>query len=226
MLPTLRHTRPATALVGLALLAGAARAAETVEFNRDVRPILSGACFRCHGPAARRAGLRLDVRHEAVKPARSGAVPVVAGRPEQSELVRRIFSPDEADVMPPPAAHVTLRPAQKEVLKRWIGQGARYQKHWSFEPPVKADPPRVDGARGNNPVDAFIAARLRGGGLTLSPEADRPTLARRAAFALTGLPPTPAEVDAFVADPSPGAYERLVDRYLASPHYGEEMARH
>jgi len=209
--------------VALACLGPTAQAAEPLQYNRDVRPILTNACFKCHGPAMRKGGVRLDVRDAAVKPVRSGAVPIQPGRPEKSELVRRIFATDAEEMMPPPSAHVVLAAAQKATLQRWIAEGAAYQRHWSFEPPVTSEPPRPGSA---NPIDAFLAARLRREGLKPAAEADRPTLARRVAFALTGLPPTLAEVNAFAADPAPGAYERMVDRYLASKHYGEEMARH
>jgi hypothetical protein len=167
--------------------------------------------------------VRLDLREEAAKPAKSGARPIQSGKPEESELVRRIFATAVEERMPPPSANVVLKPAQKELLKRWIAEGAHYQRHWSFEPPQKVEPSR---SLAGNPIDAFLAGRIQGKGLTASPEADRPTLARRVAFALTGLPPTPAEVDAFTGDRAPGAYERMVERYLRSQHYGEEMARH
>ncbi|MBI3408929.1 MAG: DUF1553 domain-containing protein [Planctomycetes bacterium] len=197
---------------------------EPIQFNRDIRPILTNACFKCHGPAARKAGFRLDLREEATKPAKSGATPIVAAKPEQSALVKRIFATDEDEAMPPPSSHLTLTARQKDFLKKWIAEGAVYQKHWSFESPVRIDLPKS--TKWNNPIDAFIAARLERAGLKISPEADRPTLIRRVAFALTGLPPTITEVDAFVSDKSADAYEKMVDRYLASKHYGEEMARH
>jgi hypothetical protein len=216
-------SRAAGIVVVFAVLGLAARADESVQYNRDVRPILTNACFKCHGPAGRKGGFRLDVRETAVKPARSGAIPIKAGKPGESELVRRIFATDPDEAMPPPSTHVELKPAQKEILKRWIAEGAKYQRHWSFEPPAKVEPPAFGMG---NPIDAFIADRLGREGLPAAPDADRPTLARRVAFALTGLPPTPAEVDTFAADTVPGAYERMVDRYLASKHYGEEMARH
>lgn len=224
MLAYLRAT--VLSAVFLSLGHAAVRADGPLTYNRDVRPILSSACFKCHGPAARKGGFRLDDRDEALRKTRSGTRPIVPGKPAESELIKRIFSDDKDEVMPPPSAHVTLKPAQKEILKRWIAEGAPYQKHWSFETLVKATPPRVDGLTRSNPIDAFIAERLRREGLTATAEADRPTLARRVAFALTGLPPTPAEVDAFVNDRDPDAYAKMVDRYLASPRYGEEMARH
>jgi len=197
--------------------------ADDIQFNRDIRPILTENCFRCHGPAAKKGGLRLDVREDALKPAKSGARPIVDGKPGESELIKRIFSKDVDEVMPPPSSHKTLKPAEKELLKKWIAEGATYQKHWSFESPAKVALPKV-GAK--NPIDAFILDRLKREGLTMSPEADRATLIRRVSFAVTGLPPTLAEVDAYLADKSPDAYEKMVDRYLQSPRYGEEMARH
>jgi hypothetical protein len=206
----------------------AARADE-VQFNRDVRPILSDKCFACHGLDAkhRKAKLRLDTPEGAFGE-RKGRRAVVAGDISKSELWARITTNDEADIMPPPDSHKKITPAEREILKKWIEQGAKYQKHWSFEPLQKPEVPRpaVATATVRNPIDAFILARLDRQKLQVAAEADRPTLIRRAAFALTGLPPTPDEVAGFVADPSADAYEKVVDRYLASPRYGEEMARH
>ncbi|MFO0797809.1 MAG: PSD1 and planctomycete cytochrome C domain-containing protein [Gemmataceae bacterium] len=206
----------------LLLAATAARADEPVEFNRDVRPILSDACFSCHGfdAKARKAGLRLDTPEGAFRQ-RKGTVPIKAGDLKASEVWERVTSADPDAVMPPPHTNKKLTAAQRDTLKRWIEQGAKYQKHWAFEPVRRAAVPP-----GGHPVDAMLAARMTKAGLTPTPEADRPTLIRRVAFALTGLPPTVAEVDAYLADAAPGAYERMVDRYLASPRYGEEMARH
>lgn len=199
-----------------------------VRFNRDIRPILSDACFPCHGPGTQEADLRLDVREMATVPAGSGMTPIVAGDADSSELIRRVFSDDESEHMPPVDSKKTLTDEQKELLRHWVNQSAHYEKHWSFEPPVRVPVPDVPNARGaiRNPVDAFIAQRLAREGLTLSPEADRPTLIRRVAFTLTGLPPTPDEVDRFVNDIAPDAYERMVEQYLASSRFGEEMARH
>ncbi|MEI7686814.1 MAG: PSD1 and planctomycete cytochrome C domain-containing protein [Planctomycetota bacterium] len=212
------------ALVMAALTAADVRGAdEPVSYNRDIRPLLSDNCFACHGPATKKAGLRLDVFGDASKPARSGRVPIVPGKPGESEVIARIFAADKDAVMPPPGSHKTLKAHEKALLKTWIAQGAVYQKHWSFEPPQKVAAP----ANGfSNPIDAFIVARLQKEKLKLAPEADRPTLIRRVAFALTGLPPTLAEVEAYLADSSPRAYEAMVDRYLESKHFGEEMARH
>ncbi len=218
MTPTTR-----TLLLASIVFSPVAAAHADVEYNRDVRPILTENCFQCHGPAAKKGGFRLDLGDEAIKPAKSGARPIVEGKPGESALVQRIFSTDAEELMPPASSHKTLKEEQKELLKKWIAQGAKYQKHWSFEPPVKVALPKVDA---KNPIDAFIIDRLKREGLTLMPEADRPTLIRRVSFALTGLPPTIAEVDAFLADQSPDAYEKMVDLYLGSKHYGEEMARH
>ncbi|MSU48060.1 MAG: DUF1553 domain-containing protein, partial [Opitutus sp.] len=200
---------------------------DEIKFNRDIRPILSETCFQCHGPDAnaRKAKLRLDRREEALRPAKSGEIPIIPGKPEESEIIRRLFATDEDDVMPPPAAHKTISRAQKELIKRWVTQGARYETHWAFTPPTRAALPALrQKSWPRNPVDHFILARLETEKLSPSPEADRFTLIRRVSLDLTGLPPSPAEVDAFIADRSPNAYEKVVDRLLASPHFGERMA--
>ncbi len=220
-------------IVGAAIVltgSGSARAAtpQEVRFNRDIRPIMSDTCFKCHGPGTRKAGLRLDLRDKALKQTESGATPIVPGKPDESEVVRRVLSTDQDEIMPPPGSHKTLTAEQKALIRLWVAQGAPYEKHWAFQPPMKVEPPRV--AEGvscvRNPIDAFVTDRLRREGLTMAPEADRPTLIRRVAFAVTGLPPTPSEVDAFLGDTAPDAYEKMVDRFLASQRYGEEMARH
>jgi hypothetical protein len=189
---------------------------EAVSFNRDIRPILSDNCFYCHGPDAshRQADLRLDLRDEAL-----AAQAIVPGKPAESSIVSRINSTDPDELMPPPESHKKLDAKQKALLTRWIEEGAEYQKHWAYEPPVKAAVPA-----GAKAVDHLVRQRLAKLGLEPSPEADRRTLVRRLSFDLTGLPPTPAEVEAFVADPSPDAYGKLVERLLSSPHYGERMA--
>ncbi|GIW92753.1 MAG: peptidyl-prolyl cis-trans isomerase [Pirellulaceae bacterium] len=202
-----------------------ARAEEPVSFNRDIRPIMSDTCFKCHGPATQEAGLRLDSPEHALKPTDSGVVPIVPGDPEKSEVIRRIFSDDPDVQMPPPSSHKTLTDAQKQLIRRWIAEGAQYQPHWAFIAPVRVTVPAVAG-QGVNPVDAFLLEKLHKQGLDFSPEADRYTLIRRLAFTLTGLPPTLDEVERFVRDTRPDAYERMVDYYLASPAFGEEMARH
>jgi hypothetical protein len=209
-------------------LGGAAGAAEPVDFNRQIRPILSAHCFKCHGPdeGTREAGLRLDVREAAIKPADSGEMAVVAGKPAASELVRRILADDADSLMPPPAANKPLSAEQKALLQTWIEQGAQYAPHWAFVPPVRPALPSVKQVDWpHNEVDYFILAKLEAAGLKPSPMADKYTLVRRAYLDLIGLPPTPAEADAFVNDPDPRAYERLIDRLLQSPHYGERWAR-
>jgi hypothetical protein len=213
---------------GAVLLWGTAVRADDVplEFNRDVRPILSENCFACHGfdAAAREADLRLDVAESALED-RGGYAALVPGDLEASEAWRRITSDDESEVMPPVDSHRELSAEQKEILRRWIAEGAEYEKHWSFIPPVKAELPQVsDAAWVQNEIDRFVMARLDAEGLKPSPEADRRMLIRRLSFDLTGLPPSADEVEAFVNDQSPDAYERLVDRLLASPYFGERMA--
>ena len=187
-----------------------------VLFNRDIRPILTDNCLQCHGPDKnhREGDLRLDVREEAL--AREAIKP---GKPEESELVARIFSSDPVMLMPPAKSNKSLTAEQKELLKRWIAEGAEYQGHWAYLPPVKPAVPA-----GANGVDHLVGQRLGKLGLKPSPEADRRTLARRLYFDLLGLPPKPEEVDAFAADAAPDAYDRLVEKLLASPHYGERMA--
>ncbi len=198
------------------LWAAAVASSAPVSFNRDIRPILSDNCFYCHGPDAshRQADLRLDIRDDAVA---AGAI--VPGKPAESTLVSRINATDSGELMPPPESHKKLDAKQKELLGRWIDEGAEYQKHWAYEQPVKVAVPA-----GTNGVDHLVRKRLAEIGLKPSAEADRRTLIRRLSFDLLGLPPTPDEVAAFVADTRPDAYVILVDRLLASPHYGEKMA--
>jgi hypothetical protein len=207
----------------------AAPAASNIEYNRDVRPVLSENCFACHGPdsAARKAGLRLDRFEEAVLPRKDSQPAIVPGKPEASEVVRRILATDPDDVMPPAKTHKTLTAQQKDLLKSWIAGGAKYQAHWSLIPPQRPELPKVRNRRWvRNPIDNFVMARLEQEGLKPALEADRRTLARRVSLDLTGLPPTPAVVEAFVKDSSRGAYEKLVDCLLASPQYGEHRARY
>jgi hypothetical protein len=204
-----------------------AERATELQFNRDIRPILSENCFYCHGQDAnkRKASLRLDDRDVATKPAESDEIAIVPGDPAKSALVSRIFSTDEHDQMPPPKSNRILTAAQKKTLKQWVAQGAKYQKHWAYVAPVRPDLPPVQKSEWvRNPIDRFVLAKLESVGLQPSPEVDRPALIRRLSLDLIGLPPTPKEVDAFVADSSPDAYEHVVDRLLASPHYGERMA--
>ncbi len=224
---------PVALVAALALLAAARPSAAVaaggaVDFNREVRPILSQNCFKCHGidDKGRKGKLRLDVREGALAAGKSGDAAVVPGKADGSELIRRVFAHDPDEVMPPASTKVKLSDAQKDVLRRWVNEGANYQPHWAFEAPVQAPLPAVqkkDWPR--NAIDAFVLARLEKEGLSPSAEADRYTLVRRLSLDLIGLPPTPAEADAFVNDSSPDAYEKLVDRLLASPHYGERWAR-
>src|SRR5580765_2089119 len=207
------HSRPAFAATPAA---GSSASKSKPNYNRDVRPVLSENCFSCHGPDPnkRKGKLRLDVREEAL--AKQAIVP---GKPNESELVRRLFTKDPDDLMPPPESHKVLTPAQKELLRRWVAEGAEYQNHWAYVPPVKA---LVPAAR--NAVDFLVQQRLKEIGLKPAPEADRRTLARRLSFDLVGLPPDPKEVSAFENDKAPDAYSRLVERLLSSPPYGERMA--
>ena len=239
-------------LASIVAFAGAATAATdgTVRFNHDIRPILSDKCFACHGFDAkkRKADRRLDTP-EGAYAVNDDVQGIKPGDLAKSEVWKRITTNDEDDVMPPPETHKKLTEEEKALIKRWIEEGAPYEKHWAFEMPVKPEVPsfkfqvsgsgfQVPGGAAqpetrnpkpetpNNPIDAFIGARLEREGLKFSPEANRETLIRRVAFALTGLPPTLKEVDEFLADEAPDAYAKMVDRYMASPRYGEEMARH
>lgn len=225
-----RHPFPLLTVLGLlghAALHAAVPA--TIQFNRDVRPILAEACFQCHGPdpGSRKASLRLDTE-EGFFAGRDGGDPtVVKGQPEKSSLFQRVVTADVDDVMPPPESHKDLKPEQKEILRRWIAQGAPWQPHWAFVKPERPTPPSPAGlAAEANPIDRFVLATLAGSGLKPAPEADKYTLIRRVTLDLTGLPPTPEEVDAFVKDTRPDAYEKLVDRLLDSKRYGEHRARY
>ena len=220
-------------LASFTLLILPSLAEEKISFNRDIRPILSENCYYCHGPDEknREEDLRLDIRAAAIK---AGAI--VPGKPEESDLIERIFTDDETEIMPPPKAHKILSSTQKELLKRWITEGAEYEEHWAFVAPKRPAVPAVKskGASFGNTIDAFVLEKLEQAGAQLSPPADPHTLIRRVTLDLTGLPPAPAEVAAFVnacrnADGSgctisKEAYEALVDRLLASPAYGEHMA--
>jgi mono/diheme cytochrome c family protein len=209
--------------------AGSLRAAEAkVDYNRDIRPILSDNCFACHGPDARqrKAKLRLDTRDGAFAELRGGGHAIVPGKIDDSVLIERITADDPSQRMPPAKSRKHLTESQIDLLRRWVAQGASYAAHWSFLAPVRPDLPKVKNAAWpRDPVDGFILARLESVGLQPSPEANKTTLIRRMTLDLTGLPPTPAEVDAFLADTSPNAYEKVVDRLLRSPRYGEHMAR-
>lgn len=199
-------------------------AARPVDFQQDILPLLADRCFACHGPDAnqRKAKLRLDVEAEAKKEV------IVPGQADASKLIKRILSTDPEEVMPPPASEKKpLTPEQAELFRQWITEGAAWQGHWAFSTPSNPDLPAVTrNAWPRNDMDRFILARLEANGLAPSPEADRETLIRRLYFDLTGLPPALDAIDAFVMDNAPDAYERLVDQLLASPAYGEEMARH
>lgn len=216
-------------LLGLPFLhTAAADGLKTISFNRDIRPIFSDTCFRCHGPDknARKAGLRLDIREEALRKTKSGSAPIVPGKPDESEIIRRIFAEDKAEVMPPPEAHKELTAAQKDLLKRWIAEGAPYEGHWAYQPITRPEAPQVASKLIQNPIDAFIQTRLAQAGLQPAPEADRRTLIRRVSLDLTGLPPTPQAVAAFVNDKALNAYEKLVERLLNSDRYAEKQALH
>jgi mono/diheme cytochrome c family protein len=198
-----------------------------IAFNRDIRPILSENCFQCHGPDAnqRKAKLRLDTGEGAFQD-RGGRRVLTPGKPDGSELYRRITTVDPAEHMPPAKSGKQLSPREINLLRRWVEQGAKWEKHWAYLPPRRSPPPSISSpGQTRNAIDAFILERLEREGLTLLPEADKTTLIRRVSLDLTGLPPTPSEVDAFLADESPNAYERVVDRLFASPRYGERMAR-
>lgn len=200
-----------------------------ISYNRQIRPLLSDRCFQCHGPDAnhREAGLRLDEREAATSETDSGYIAIVPGQLDESELVARITSDDEGLVMPPIDSGKSLNKEEIELLKRWVDQGAEYQPHWAFIVPKQGKLPAVEQSDWpQGPIDHYILARLEAEGLAPSDATDRITLIRRVTLDLTGLPPTQEEVEAFLADQSPDAYERLVDRLLASPHYGEHMARY
>ena len=210
----------------------AARGAEPtkIDFGRDILPILSSNCFHCHGPedGERKGKLRLDTHEGALGTGKSGATTVVPGKTADSELIQRIISQDDDEVMPPRAAKEKLSPKQIELLTRWVEQGAPWGKFWAFEAPAKPAIPNIENpaVEIQNPVDAFVLARLEKEKLAASPAADRRTLIRRLSLDLTGLPPDLATVDAFVRDTRSDAYERLVDTLLASPHFGERWGRH
>jgi hypothetical protein len=219
----------AVRLLGGIPLAVAALQASSVSFNRDIRPIMSATCFRCHGPdkSSRMAGLRLDLRDEALKPLSDGSAPIVPGDPDRSRIVQRIFAANAANRMPPQYAHKDLTDKQKQTIRQWVAEGAVYEGHWAYQPIQRPVVPQLSRkAPVVNPIDNYIQDRLAKEGLAPSPEADRRTLLRRVSLDLTGLPPTPAEVRAFENDHSPDAYEKQVDRLLASPRYAEQQTMH
>jgi len=202
-------------------------AQDAVGFNRDIRPILSEHCFQCHGPDAqqRQGGVRLDLQQDAILSGESGKPAIVPGDAKKSQVWTRIHSQDPDQIMPPPQTGKPLTQQQIEILGRWIDQGAPYEGHWAFIPPVRPDVPLADEAnRFPNPIDRFLLEKLRVHGFDFSTRASKETLLRRVTLDLIGLPPTLEEVDAFLADTSADAYEKVVDRLLASPHYGERMA--
>ncbi|MEQ9438166.1 MAG: DUF1553 domain-containing protein [Cyclobacteriaceae bacterium] len=209
-------------------LASQKKVPKEVDFNLHVKPILSDRCFACHGPDEnhREAGLRLDTEEGAMSALEEGeGHAIVPGNVKKSVVYQRIRSDDPEMVMPPPASNLVLTEYEKEVLEKWIKQGAEWKAHWSFIPPEKAELPEVDEEEwGRNPIDRFVLARLEDEGLQPSPEASKEKLLRRVTFDLTGLPPSPEEINAFLQDDSPEAYEKVVDRLLASSHYGERMA--
>jgi len=203
-------------------------AASEIDFGRDIRPILSDKCFACHGPAdaQREGGFRLDVKESALGEADSGESPVVPGDAEASGVYQRIITDDEFLVMPPEESHKPLTPEEIDLIRRWIESGAPWSEHWAYLALRHSElPPVSNESWCRNPIDRFILARLDDEGLQPNEEADNATLIRRVTFDLTGLPPSPEEVDAFLADEAPGAYERVVDRLLQSEHYGEHRAR-
>lgn len=204
------------------------RAEGRISFREQIRPILSNKCFLCHGPdnEDRKAGLRLDLKEEAFKALRSGKHALVPGDLENSQVYHRITTTDPADRMPPAEFEKQLTPEEVSLIVQWIEQGADWEEHWAFVSPVRPEIPKTTlGGWAKNPIDSFILASLEEHGLEPMEEADRRTLLRRASLDLTGLPPTPSELKQFLADESPDAYEKAVDRLLESPHYGEAMAR-
>ena len=230
-----RRVSPGAIGAGLLLLAGltSIEAAEPraplveIDFSRDIRPLLSDRCFQCHGPSetTREADLRLDVRAGAFAKLEDHYA-IVPNDLENSALYQRIVSNDPDELMPPADSGKKLTPRQIALIRRWIEQGAPWREHWAFERPLKAALPNAKPANGENgAIDGFVLQRLKAGGLSFSPAADRRTLIRRVTFDLTGLPPSMEEVEAFVRDRSPDPYEKVVDRLLKSPHHGEHMAR-
>ncbi len=216
------------ATLGIAAIGTAAPIpAPAIDFNRDIRPILSDHCYACHGPdeGKRKGGLRLDRQEDAFRELKSGKHALVAGKPGAGTLVERIVSTDPDDLMPPAKSGKPLSKQQIALLKAWVDQGAHWKQHWSFVAPVRPTVPAVKDARwAKNDLDRFVLAKLEKEGIAPAPEADKPTLIRRATLDLTGLPPTIEEVDAFLADKSAESYEKVVDRLLAAPQYGERMA--
>ena len=197
-----------------------------LQFDRDIRPILSDTCYACHGPDAkkRQANLRLDMETSALSGQTEGAV-IVSGRPDQSKLVQLITHPDSTERMPPASHNRKLTTEEIALIKQWITEGAKWEDHWLYTPPQRPEPPSVNNRSWPaNEIDHFIQRRLESEGITPSPTIDKQTLIRRLSFDLTGLPPAYEDVEAFVEDDSPEAYQKIVERLLDSSHYGERMA--
>ena len=205
-----------------------ALAAAGVSFNRDIQPILSEYCYHCHGPdsGSRKAKLRLDRAEFAFQPAKSGDVVIVKGSADKSPLLKRILNKDPDEVMPPPETHKQLKPAEIELLRRWVNEGAKYEEHWAFLPPQRPTPPADKTGWAKSPIDAFVAAKLAQNGLTPNGPEAKERLFRRLNLDLTGLPPTPEELRAYLADNSPDAYAKAVERLLKTDEHAEQMARH
>jgi mono/diheme cytochrome c family protein len=228
-------------LIGLAALAcllldrmdspparAAGPAKSGIDFNRDIRPILAENCFACHGPdeKARKAKLRLDTKAGALGELRHGGYAIVPGKPEKSDVIARITAAEPSEIMPPAKSGKKLKPEQIELIHRWIAEGAPWSEHWAFVAPRESPLPKVSNPSwARNAIDHFILARLDSEKLQPSAEASKVSLIRRVTLDLAGLPPTPAEVDAFLADTSSDAYEKVVDRLLESPRFGEHMGR-
>lgn len=195
-----------------------------VQYNRDIRPILNDQCFACHGPDVnkRAADLRLDVRENAIE-----KMAVVPGKPDESTMLQRILSTDEDEVMPPPSSHKSLTREQKEILRMWIAEGAEYQGHWAYIAPIKPELPQIrNGGWVRNPIDRFVLAELERRGVEPNPEADLRSLIRRVCLDLTGLPPTPEEVERVLMDPTPERYENYVEELLSRQEWGEHRGRY
>ena len=218
--------RPALTLLAVAgtLLSASAPAAERIQFNRDIRPIFSDTCYACHGPDENKVKgkLRLDSLEAARKGGKSGEPAITPGHPEKSEVMKRLLTTDADDHMPPADFHKVLSKAQIALVEQWIKEGAEYQGHWAFQIPVKPTVPTIPA--GGNAIDGFLAQGLTAKGLKPNGDAPKATLLRRAALDLTGLPPSDADLQAFLADASPEAWSKAIDRLMASPHYGENMA--
>jgi hypothetical protein len=216
-----------TILVAVAVGCSVAGAAEPIHFSRDIAPILSNSCYTCHGPddAQRKAGLRLDSFDAATIAAEGEHAAIIPGNPDASPLFQRVTASNPDDRMPPADKGTPLSPKQVELLRQWISEGAVFEKHWAFQPPALPAIPTADPARVRNPIDAFVLARLEKEGLAFNPPADPAVLLRRVSLDLIGLPPTNEEMDAFLADTAPDAYEKQVARLLESPRYGERWAQ-